>query len=158
MKCDSHVHFQVAWACKSVPRRRLLKACLRIAGGESFETTVDQTLMRRLDAPRPLIRLGPTSVSGRASTFSQPVRALGRGPHRAAFVPYVRNRAGRSHRGMRLDRPFIGGANDVRSRRQRSGRVAGAAQRLCAGNRRRAHSVEQRLEARQRRCVAPRCF
>ena len=75
---DSHVHFQVTWACTSVPRRRLLKACLRIAGGEGFETTVDQTLMRGLDTARPLVRLGPASVSSRAST-SRPATESQRG-------------------------------------------------------------------------------
>ena len=56
---------------------------LRIAGDGGFETTVDQTLMRGLDTARPRFRLGPASVSSRASILSATESHRGL-PYRAA--------------------------------------------------------------------------
>jgi hypothetical protein len=64
---DSHVRGQGSKSRIFVPQPRLQEDGLRTAGGGSFETTVDQTLMRGLGTARPRIRLGPASVSSRAS-------------------------------------------------------------------------------------------
>jgi len=68
------VRFSCPFSTSSGTRRRPAAAVqgirLRIAGGGGFETTVDQTLMRGLDTARPRFRLGPASVSQRASMSS----------------------------------------------------------------------------------------
>jgi hypothetical protein len=48
------------------------------AEGGDFKTTIDQTLMRGLDTASPCIRLGPASVSSRASICDGPLSVAAR--------------------------------------------------------------------------------